>query len=214
MKTRIFRKEDGSVVYDSPSAKYQGGHFVDQLDKPLFQVTEDPIIGEDGEPTGQVTETKKLIGYEKRELTLDDCKIPEGLQSLPFVVVDLADAPKSDSNTGDYHEMIHFDGDCHKDNLKQDKEWNCVLMPDFLIKQKRLASKAALLDAELEKQEPDPVQVVKLQREIEKTKECNCPIKHKEWALEGLDSRVAKGESDKPVVRQKLLNKKAELENA
>lgn len=170
MKVRVFKKNDGSVVYNYPSQKYQD--------------------------------------------RIEDCKIPDELNGLPFIVADTAEIPKSNSNTGDYHEMIHFDGDCHKDNLKQDKEWNCVLMPDFLIKQKRLASKAAILDAELEKQSPDPVQVVKLQREIEKTKECNCPIKHKEWALEGLDSRVAKGESDKPVVRQKLLNKKAELENA
>ena len=34
MKLRIFKKQDGGgVVYDYPSAKYQGGYFVDDLSK-------------------------------------------------------------------------------------------------------------------------------------------------------------------------------------
>lgn len=153
-----------------------------------------------------------VISHYKKDISV--VKFPDFTNGLEYIDVQDDDHPPSDSNTGDYHEMIHFDGECIKENLKQDKEWNVVLMPDFLIKQKRIEDHNSKLDEELVKDSPDPVAVVKLQRNIDKCKLENDPLIIKQWAVEGLDQRVADGKQDKDVVRVKLLAKIEELKGA
>ena len=67
------------------------------------------------------------------------CPIPKALEGLEFVIMDEADLPPSNSETGNFHEMIHFDGEVSKENLKQDKAWEKCLMPAFMIREKHLA---------------------------------------------------------------------------
>lgn len=153
------------------------------------------------------------IPCKKYQDKIQECKVPEHLNGLPFFIADAHSLPPKNSTNGNYGEMVYCDGDFKLENIKQDKEWNVVLMPDFLIKQKRIEDHNSKLDAELAKESPDAVAVVKLQRNIEQCKAETCPIKHKEWALEGLDERVAKGKPDKEVVRAKLLSKIQEIKN-
>lgn len=113
---------------------------------------------------------------------------------------------ESDLPAHEYHESLYFDGDCIKENLKVDTSWEVQLMPEGLIKEKHLTRVNTKLDQELNKQTPSLLDVVKLQRKKEKAKD----FKTKEWyqqALANLDERVANGEPDKPLIRQKLQEK-------
>ena len=108
--------------------------------------------------------------------------------------------------------MIHFDGECKKENLKQDKGWNVRLMPDFLIKQKHLIKLNQKIDQELSKENPDSIKLMKHHRE----KELCSSFTGKDWAekaLANLDERVAGGEPDKPKIRKALKQKIKELQN-
>ena len=210
MKIRVFKREDGSVVYNSISPKYEGGHFVPDLSKPIFEEVDDrtqPIFSE-ALPEVIVGYAKKqvLVGHQKRELTLEDCRIPKALEGLPFVVMDESDLVESDSRTGNYHEMIYFDGECLKQNLKQDKAWQACLMPTFLIKQKQQEKLKKDLDLILDHDIVDAIEVARLQRGLQKVEDLH-PIKDEaklyEIALDGLE----RAEIEKPVIRQKLKQK-------
>lgn len=270
MKLRIFKKQDGGgVVYDYPSAKYQGGYFVDDLSKPIYAEVEDlenpimveipvkpifsdeddkdkpiieqindetkPLMDSQGKvvayekksvvigfdkkisgfetkivPSGEYNKKTAIVGYAQKELTLEDCKIPEPYKNLEYIVVDESDLHPSNSSTGDYHEMIHFDGDCHIDNLKQDKEWQKVLMPTFLIKQKHIKNLESEIDAELEKEDPDPVLFMKKKRQHEKAK----LLHHEDNAKEIYEialSNLSRAKKDVSVVKAKIEAKIAEL---
>lgn len=138
---------------------------------------------------------------------LDKCRVPEDLKDLPFIVAEDSEIPRCDSSTGDYPEMLYFDGDCEPANLKQDREWNVCLMPSFLIRQKHIARLNERLDAELAKgSAADPVEVIRCIRQKEKC----AGLSDKDWleqALMNLNARVAGDEPDKPVIREKLVKK-------
>ncbi len=171
MKTRIFKKEDGSVIYSTPQKKYQGGYF-----------------------------------FGEKELTFADCNFGE-FSTLPYIDVDTSDLVESDSNTGNYHEMIYFDGPCHKDNLKQDKTWDAQLMPSFLVKEKYLSRLNSEIDLVLSKENSeanDVLEILKINRQKDVASKNNDPQFWLEKSIEGLDERVAKGEPDKPKIRQRL----------
>lgn len=131
----------------------------------------------------------------------DSAKLPDYLSGLPFAEIEQNVLPQVE-----YQEQIYFDGECIKENLKVDQPWEVQLMPPVLIKQKHLEKKEAELDAELEKQNPNPIKVIKFFREIEKTKKKKDGDLY-QTALTNLDEKVAAGEPDKPVIRQKLLVK-------
>lgn len=202
MKIRVFKKEDGSVVYNTPSKKYQGGHFAPDQSRPIFHETKD----------SKGKKAKILVGYELREITIDDCKIPAEYELLPFVLVDQEDLPDSNSGTGNYHEMIYFEGDCCRSNLKQDKAWEKCLMPHWLIVQKERARLKRDLDQMLEKPNLDPMEILKTTRKIEKLKAID-PDKDQEQicniAIEGL----SRAEIAKPIIRQKLQEKIAKIQS-
>lgn len=242
MKIRVFKKQDGSVIYNFLNPKFENGDLIDDLTKPIysdiddlaFPITEEvedkerPILEEvkSQDENGQevilhqisgyqkktivIGYNKKtvLVGYEKRSLTLEDCPIPKDCEGLDFITLDDSEIHPSDSTIGDYHEMIHFDGECKKENLKQDKSWEVRLMPEFLIKEKHHARLDSKIDAELEKESPDVIALMKLQREKDTSKKWD----EKKWyeqALKNLDERVAGGEADKIKIRS-AIDKKIE----
>lgn len=133
-------------------------------------------------------------------------KFPKETQGLPYIDIEENEAPVSESETGNYHEMIYFDGECELENLKQDKEWAAQLMPLFLIKQKQENFINTILDSELEKESPDVIEVVRKCREKEKLKNKNESELYK-MALENL----SRSEIDKPIIREKLIAKIEEL---
>lgn len=111
--------------------------------------------------------------------------------------------------------QLYHDGD----TVKVDKNWGIRLMPSHCIKSRHIESIDTRIDALLSSNVTDPMEVVKYQREKEKclNVKCKCPRElrllacecgHDEFwydiALKNLDKRVAKGESDKPLIRQKL----------
>lgn len=105
---------------------------------------------------------------------------------------------------------------CDGQKIKKDLEWKIRLMPDQLIKRKHLNKLHSKIDEELEKQNPDSIALMKLhqEREFWKSKKCGAHNDCKETsklALKNLDKKVSDGEPDKPVIRQKLLAKIAEL---
>lgn len=142
--------------------------------------------------------------------------LPERLKDLPFILIDEEhpaiqrlrsdrDLDILDNNKLSMDKM-YFDGDAHIDNLKVDDNWEVLLMPLPIVKAKHIAKINAEIDAELALETPDAVLVSKKQRELEKSRNYPDPS----WypiALANLDARVTKGEPDKPVIRQKLIDK-------
>lgn len=187
MKVKVFKKDDGGVVYFYPNKKFQGGFFVDDISKPI-------------------TKEGKILGYAQRELTIDDCKVPLKYSGLEFIIIDEFDLIDSNSKTNNLHEMIYFDGDCKKENMKQDKEWKKVLMPNFLVKNNHLKNLNDDIDNELAKENPDQIKLLRLTRRKEVESKVHASDR-KFWAqkaLDGLDRRKANGESDKLAIRKKL----------
>ncbi len=145
----------------------------------------------------------------KYQNNIEACRIPENLIGLPYIIIEEQDAHPDNSVDGNYVEMIYFDGECKKENLKQDKEWKACLMPLFLIKQKHLARLNQIIDEAIA--DPDDTRIaLRTLREREKCTSWD----EKQWyeqALVNLDARVSGGEEDKPVIRQKLQAKVNEL---
>lgn len=142
----------------------------------------------------------------QRKSNFEGCKFPDFTEGLEYIDVDESDLPVLDSTTGDYHEMIHFDGDCHIDNLKQDKNWSKVLMPTFLVKQKQNKYIDSQIDAELSADIKDPIRIISLQREKEELADLTDKEVY-ELAL----SNLSRSEKDTTVIAQKLTEKIAEL---
>jgi hypothetical protein len=94
--------------------------------------------------------------------------------------------------------------------LFQDLSWDIEIMPESCIKKRHQFSLNKQLDQELESDAPDPIKIAKLQRAKEKIKDWT-DLDTYQQALKNLDERLQKGEDDKPVIRQKLKDKIAEL---
>lgn len=99
----------------------------------------------------------------------------------------------------------YWDGD----QVKVDDQWEFVLMPTAIIKKKHIARLNNIIDEAIA--DPDETRIaLRTLREREKCASWD----EKQWydqALINLDDRVAKGELDKPVIRQKLQAKVNEL---
>jgi len=146
---------------------------------------------------------------------LSECKFPSEYDELEYCDVEDSSVLKHpNSKEGEYFEALFFDGNCELGNLKYDSGWNVQLMPDHLIKRKQIEKLKQKLDGELAKQTPDAIIIAKTQRECEKLKGVKAGSNNDNlvWtniALQNLDERVAKGEPDKPLIRQKLLEKQS-----
>jgi hypothetical protein len=96
--------------------------------------------------------------------------------------------------------------------IKKDLAWEKVLMPDQLIKRKHINHLQSLLDAELDKQSPDPVTVVKMQRQIQKEHAIPASAGNdSEYWLEKSIEGLARAPKQKPEVEAKLNAKLQEL---
>lgn len=127
--------------------------------------------------------------------TFDTCKVPSDLQGLPMAVIHKDDLPQ-----GDYlHEQLYFDGDPSKDTLKVDIDWTKKLMPAWVIKQKHQDRLLRKLDAELAKDDPDPVALIKLQREKDQVKDWDDARMYQQ-AL----ANIEEDNKDKPGIVNKL----------
>ena len=127
---------------------------------------------------------------------IDSCKIPEGLASCSVMVTDLDAIPAREHTAQLYMES---------DVLKSDTAWEKTLMPDSIVKMKHVANAESQLDAGLALPSPDPIAMLKLQRdaEISKKEEASDTNDSLYWAnkaLEGLD----RAETDKPAIRTKI----------
>lgn len=111
---------------------------------------------------------------------------------------------------------------CDKNIIRVDEKWEEKLMPCWDIGRKEIFKNEKLISDELGKDTPDELFVFKLKRENDLFKKhIKDSFKNNdqslflyEKALSNLDSRVAEGESDKPVIREKLQAKIQELKNA
>lgn len=144
-------------------------------------------------PFSEVNELKKHIGEGRKWFVCDNDDLP-AKSSL-------------ESRKQWYH-----DGD----SVKADLTWEVREMPDQIIKKKHLKKLCELIDSELATEVPDPIALLKCQREHDKAKAVKAEGQNEnpfwiEVALKNLDARVANGESDKPVIREKLIAKIQEL---
>lgn len=133
---------------------------------------------------------------------IEACRIPNALKDLPYIVIDEFELPSLNSKNGDCFEMLYFNGECKKENLKQDKEWKVCLMPPFLIKKKHLVRCNSKLDEELAKESPDPIKIAKIQREKEKCSTWS----EKQW-YEQAKTYIIDENIDKPLILEKLNQK-------
>lgn len=136
--------------------------------------------------------------------------IPE-LKTAQYIDMARDEFPHPNYAVGEEDEMLYFDGEVTKENLKKDINFDIRLMSDETIRKKILKKEIQNLDIELEKQAPDPIKILKIQRKIEKLKKEKDSKVLAQLALDGLNERVAHGESDKPIIRQKLQAKISEL---
>lgn len=133
-------------------------------------------------------------------------------QGLEWFMCDNDDLPPK--STLESRKQWYHDGN----TVKADLSWEIRLMPDQLIKRKHIKRLQAQIGQELEKENPDPVALVKLQRKCDQCKEKKAGNQNEDayWlevAQANLDERAAKGESDKPLIREKLTAKLKELKN-
>ena len=100
--------------------------------------------------------------------------------------------------------------------VKKDLTWDVKIMPDEIIKKKLLKKLQKSLDEELAKNDGDAFSALRLHREIEKLKSIKATNQNEnpfwiEKAIEGLDTKVANGESDKSKIRKILKDKIKQL---
>lgn len=152
-------------------------------------------------PDGTIYSSCPLGDFQNKP-NFEGCKFPDFTKGLEYVDIDESELPPQNQDGGNYFEQIHFDGPCKKENIKQDKTWEKCLMPNFLIKQKQEKYLNDQLDAELAKEAPDTVEVIRISRQKDKLKTMTDEEVY-QLALDNLD----RAELDKPVIRQKLQQK-------
>ncbi len=189
MKMRIFKRPDGSLIYSKPSKVYQGGYFINDLSKPVYETID-----------GKQKDTGL---FEQRELTFADCKFDIEFAEYPYFDANIQDIILPDSANGNFIEMFYIEGECSLANLKQDTTWEKVLMPTFLVKEKHLKSIDDSLNSELSKASPDPIAALKLSQQKEAAKKLN-PQENEKELLEIAFAGLARSPIDKPLIREKL----------
>lgn len=139
--------------------------------------------------------------------------IPERLIGLTPAIKQMCDLDIFE-HTGsccDFKATNHIDK-WYLDNngdIQVDTNWDMKLMPKPLIHSKNVVLKNQIIDSELESEEPDLIKIIRASRSIEKVKsKAKIGVQDSKYiyeeALANLDDRVANGEPDKAVIRQKL----------
>jgi hypothetical protein len=181
MKVRVFKRSDDSIIYE---------YF------------------------NEYTQTTELI---------NSVPVHERCSGLPSIVCNDSDIPSTSDSV--LLEQIYVSGEFTLQNILIDSTWDNRLMPNFLIRKKRIEKIGTFLSTELAKTSPDLTEVMK--KNLEKTNLSNPSIwigpnltqqqisandlQMAQLALSELDARVANGEPDKPVIRQKLEQKIQDL---
>jgi hypothetical protein len=128
---------------------------------------------------------------------------PEPYKDLEYIDIDVEGAPDFT-----YVEQFYFDGPCTIENLKQDVNFETVLMSPRLIQRKHFDKLSALLKDPNNQDDFKSMFKWKLVcDQIPQWTDLQCY----EQALQNLDDAVQEGKKDKPVVRQKLESKIVEL---
>ena len=137
-----------------------------------------------------------------------ECKALIPFAGLPWVVMDKSDIPPKTSVAT--REQFYWDGD----EIKVDTDFSVVLMHDHTIKKKHLTHLNSQIDAELAKQTPNVVELIRLQREYQTVKERKTSGYNKDpfWINIALAS-LSRSQKDTTIIEQKLQQKKQELEN-
>lgn len=136
--------------------------------------------------------------YGEDKKLLHQCKaasvyIQDGNTFFEMEQSDFPDKSKLESRCQLYHEG---------DSIKIDSAWERRVMPCQLIKSKEIKYQTALIDAELAKEAPDAVELVRAQRKIEQVKTMT-DVETYEMAIENL----ARAEVAKPEIEAKLQEK-------
>lgn len=159
--------------------------------------------------------TVTMSGKESKFLVRDikDAPALKNLSPDDYFFVDSNPKPKDLES----RRQLYWENDSEgKPQVKIDKNWEKRIMPDHIIKQKFLKRKMATLRSELEIENPDIVSAMKLRIDLDDVKNRKASSFNEDsfWlekAVEGLDERVAKGETDKPGIRAKIVEKITEL---
>ena len=139
--------------------------------------------------------------YQTDEMILN-CKIPKAFADYEKIIMEDTDIPEV------MIEQLYFEG---KD-LKADTSWEKKLMPDFLIRKKRLEDIETELDSEVDLETPDVVKITKLAREKEKllAKKLE-PGNTDVEILQLAQADLAKSGKSKPTIENTLMEKIQEL---
>jgi len=142
---------------------------------------------------------------------LHECPIPPYYKEIAdistYVIFDQAHMPLLGK---DYFE--HAQLYLENDHVLADTNWERCLMPARAIRARHVKRVIAQRNALLEQSDPDAIKVLRLQMEMEKAKSWT-DIEWYGQALKNLDRRVqVEGEPDKPVIREKLKQKIAQLQ--
>lgn len=128
---------------------------------------------------------------------------------LPWELIEQSDIP-SKEGLDSRRQLIWKEDGNGKITYRRDESWECRVMCCDVLKKKHIKRLNKQIDSEHEKDAPDIVKISKAMREKEKCKDWS----ELEWykhAIKQLDDRVSSGESDKPLIRQKLNDKIYEL---
>lgn len=137
-------------------------------------------------------------GYQETLGTSEEPKKPAHLKGVPCFLMTFSQVPKI-GEIEDWAQLYHEDGK----TLKVDKDWSVRLMPLPLIRKKFTPRICRTMEAELKKDSPNIPAIVKKMSEIHLCEYWD----DKKWyrqAVKDLDDRMAEGEKDKPVIREKL----------
>jgi len=204
-KVRLFKLKDGMIVYDFPTEIYQGGKFVDDKTKPIHRLEIDyskPIysdavtLGYKKEIIGY-EQNEVLKGYEKRELTVEDCTIPEHLKDCEMSIHEIEEVQHLiDKPCPTYCEEF-----LHKDKIKSDDNWEKYIMPTDCVFHKHL-------NRLYDKMEncTNPLEIAKLQVKLEKFKKLDYFKNEKEIYEQALANMEEDG-INKPEVKKKINDK-------
>lgn len=143
----------------------------------------------------------------------DECSYPDITNGLEYIDIDESEAPESNSDTDKYHERIYFDGVVTKENLKADDSWDNILMPDWLIKKKYRDGYLKRLLEKTDLTEKIDGLIEYIDNLNQYAGQGNLSDTWLNVAVGGLDEKISKGENDKPVIRQKLLDKINDLKS-
>lgn len=221
MKTRLFFNADGTLnCANTPHKMFHGGVFIDDLSKPIIDEVNDllkPIYEKieipnlngdaviiEGNIIGYEKKTQ-IVGYEKKELTFDDCRVPPEKSGLKFIVIDDVELPMHEDTPQIYCESPATLNSVV--DLKVDTDWVLNLMSPTLIKMKQAKYLSEQIDSEMVAAVKDPMKVISLQMERSKVFVMSDDALIYQMALDNL----SRSEKDTTVIEQKLTEKIAEL---